>query len=290
MKVDVAVIGGGPAGLAAALWVARYRRSVVVLDSGAYRAARVERSHGYLGRDPQQPMELLAEGRRELSAYSSASVERIEVEAVDLVEGGFLAGRVTAKRLILASGVRDVIPDVAGMQEHYGSSAFHCPSCDGYEARDRDVVALGWDEHMVSFADSLLNWARSVTVVTLGHRFAGDEDSRADLRDRGVELIEDEVTELVGERGDLRAVALGSGVKLPASLLFFSIAHEPRTQLATALGCDLDDSGYIRVNSCGETTIKGVYAAGDVTPGLQLVAVAAASGVVAGVAAAQSLA
>jgi thioredoxin reductase len=289
VEVDGVVVGGGPSGLAAALWLARYRRSVVVLDSGAYRAAAVESSHGYLGRDPHRPMDLLAQGRKELLAYPTASVVPTTASSVTVRDGLFELASYRAHRLVLACGVQDAFPDVEGFEEHYGASVFHCPSCDGYEARDRDVVALGWDPHLVGFAGMLLNWARSVTVVTNGRAFRGDEQCRAYLRDLGVELVEDDAVSFLGRRGDLRGVCLGSGRQLPGSLVFFSLAHQPRTELAVALGCELDADGYVKVDDCGRTSVDGVWAAGDLTPGLQLVQVAAASGVVAGVSAAQSL-
>jgi thioredoxin reductase len=288
-EVDAVVVGGGPAGLSAATWLARYRRSVVVLDSGDYRAKAVERSHGYLGRDPQRPMELLAKGREELLAYPTAAVVRTAADRVSRVDGLFEVAGYRAHRLVLACGVQDVFPVVDGFAEHYGSSVFHCPSCDGYEARDRDVVALGWDRRLVGFAGTLLNWARSVVVVTNGHRFEGDEQCREELAANGIELVEQSATGFVGTRGDLRGVRLSSGRELPADLAFFSVAHEPRVELAQSLGCRLDDEGYVEVDAQGQTSVAGVYAAGDLTPGLQLVSVAAASGAVAGVAAAQSL-
>jgi thioredoxin reductase len=156
---------------------------VVVVDSEQYRSAAVERSHGYLGRDPQTPVELLARGREELLAYPTASVLPSYVSAVLRRDDGLFDvtladGELVAHRVVIATGVRDVLPDVEGFDEHYGVSVFHCPACDGYEARDRDVVAIGWDVHLVGFATTLLNWARSVTVVTNGRRFAGDEACR----------------------------------------------------------------------------------------------------------------
>lgn len=289
MEVDAVVVGGGPSGLAAALWLARYRRSVVVLDSGEYRAAKVETSHGYLGRDPQRPLDLLEEGRRELLAYPTARIEQLRVNEVEHRDGLFHLGGHAAHRLVLACGVEDDFPAVEGFAEHYGASVFHCPACDGYEARERDVVVLGWDRHLVGFSAALLNWARSVTVVTLGRRFRGDEECRDQLAELGIELVEDQATSLRGTRGDLQAVCLGSGRELPTSLVFFSVAHRPRTALAEALGCALDDDGHVVVDDCGATTVPGVYACGDLTPNLQLVQVAAATGTVAGVAAAQSL-
>ncbi len=290
LEVDVVVVGGGPAGLAAASWLGRYRRSVVVLDSQEYRSGRVERSHGYLGRDPQKPTELLARGREEVLAYPTVSIRRRSARALVRREDGLFEvdDDLLAHRLLLASGVQDGFPAVAGFDEHYGASVFHCPSCDGYEARDRHVVALGWDPHLVGFAETLKNWAASVTVVTNGIRFQGDDSCRNELAEHDIDLLERDAVRFLGSRGDLTGVELDGGEVLPSSMVLFSVAHEPRVELATALGCELDDEGYLAVNSKGLTSVPGVYAAGDVTPGLQLVSVAVASGVVAGVACAHS--
>jgi thioredoxin reductase len=293
LEVDVVVVGGGPAGLAAASWLARYRRSVVVVDSGDYRSRMVERSHGYLGRDPQTPLDLIARGREEVLAYPTAQIRAGRVEGVRRRDDGLFdvdlgTGRLVAHRLVLATGVRDAFPDVEGFDEHYGASVFHCPACDGYEARDRDVVALGWDPQLVGFSATLKNWARSVTVVTNGIRFQGDESCRVQMAENECDLVEENALAFQGTRGGLEGVRLQSGRVLPASLVFFSVAHHPRVDLAASLGCDLDDEGYVAVDSEGRTSVEGVYAAGDVVPGLQLVQVAAAQGVIAGVGCAQS--
>ena len=293
LEVDVVVVGGGVSGLAAALWVARYRRSVVVVDSCDYRNKSVEISHGYLGRDPQDPATLLEDGRREVLAYPTARYEAGEVSSITRAEDGLFDVCIgdqwlRTHRVILATGVRDAFPSVEGFSEHYGASAFHCPACDGYEARDRDVVALGWDDRLVGFAGTLLNWARSVTVVTDGRRFEGDDSCRVVLARNEIELVEEKAVSLVGPRGDLRAVRLESGRELPCSLLMFSIEHRPRHDLAASLGCAVDADGYVVVDAEGLTSVPGVYACGDLVPGLQLSQVAAGKGVIAGVGAAQS--
>ena len=290
LEVDVVVVGGGPSGLAAASWLGRYRRSVVVLDSQEYRSARVEKSHGYLGRDPQKPVELLARGRDEVLAYPTVSIRQRGAAAVVRRDDGLFEvdDDLLAHRLVLACGVKDAFPAVEGFDEHYGASVFHCPSCDGYEARDRHVVALGWDPHLVGFAETLKNWAASVTVVTNGIRFRGDDACRSELADHDIDLLERNAVRFLGSRGDLQGVELEGGDVLDTSMVLFSVAHSPRVELAEALGCELDEDGYVAVNSKGLTSVPGVYAAGDLTPGLQLVSVAAASGVVAGVACAHS--
>lgn len=291
---DAVVIGGGVSGLAAAQWIARYRRDVLVVDSGDYRAASVDRSHGYLGRDPGVPHELLSKGRDELRQYPTASYRSAEVVRVDGTRGQFRVeladgDTVGAHRLLLATGVADVFPDIDGFAEHYGAGVFHCPSCDGYEAKDRHVVAIGWDPHLVGFAGTLLNWAASVTVVTHGREFQGDDSCEVVLDRHGIELLRESTTRFVGTRGDLQGVELEDGRLLRASMAFFSLAHVPRTDLATSLGCEIDEEGYVVIDEKGETTVPGVYAAGDLVPGLQLIQIAAAKGTVAGVALAHSL-
>jgi thioredoxin reductase len=191
-EVDVVVVGGGPSGLAAASWLGRYRRSVVVLDSREYRSGMVERSHGYLGRDPQKPIELIERGREEVLAYPTVEIRHREVQGLRQRDDGLFEvdDDLLAHRLLLATGVKDAFPDIGGFHEHYGASVFHCPACDGYEARDRHVVALGWDAHLVGFATTLTNWACSVTVVTNGLRFRGDDSCRTQLSDNGITLLE----------------------------------------------------------------------------------------------------
>ena len=290
LEVDAVVVGGGPSGLAAASWLGRYRRSVVVLDSQEYRSAKVERSHGYLGRDPQKPLELLEKARGEVLAYPTVEIRQRAAGAVVRREDGLFEvdDDLLAHRLVLACGVKDAFPAVEGFDEHYGASVFHCPSCDGYEARDRHVIALGWDRHLVGFAETLKNWAASVTVVTNGVRFQGDDECRAELAEHEIELLERGAVRFVGVRGNLTGLELDGGQLLTASMVLFSVAHQPRVDLALSLGCALDDDGYVAVDEKGLTSVDGVYAAGDLTPGLQLVSVAAASGVVAGVACAHS--
>jgi len=291
---DVVVVGGGPAGLAAGLWLARYRKSVTVLDSGEYRNRWVEESHGYLGRDHANPMELLAAGRKDLLAYPTATLEQWRALKAQPDGNGFQvitdAETLWARRLVIATGVIDAFPDIGGFMEHYGTNAFHCPSCDGYESKDCQVVAYGWSEALAGFALTLLGWARSVTIVTDGRQFEGEQRHREALGAHGVAVVEDVATHLEGKRGDLRAVRLRSGDRLPCERFFFSVEHRPGSDLPEQLGCERNDEECLVVDADALTSVPGVYAAGDVTPGFQLVQVAAAKGTNAGIACAQSLA
>jgi len=269
---------------------------VLVLDGGPPRSWSTEVSHGYLGQDRVSPAELLDQARADLAAYPTADRRQARAATARVEdEGRFVVttergDEIVTRRLVLATGVTDELPPVAGMKEHYGASAFHCPTCDGYEARHRRVVLLGWGAQLAGVGLELLEWAREVTIVTAGHRFEGDERHRQALERHGITLVEEEATELVGPRHDLQAVALAGGRRIPCDLVFFSITHHPQTDLARQLGCDLTDEGCLQVDDCGRTTADGVFGAGDVTPGIQLVQVAAAKGAIAGVTCALSLA
>jgi len=293
---DAVVVGGGPAGLAAATWLARYRRKVVVLDGGPPRSWSTDITHGYLGRDAVSPVELLDQARADLAAYPTASRRQCRAETARIEgEGRFVVTTddgldLVARRLVLATGVTDELPTVRGIDEHYGASAFHCPTCDGYEARDQRVVVLGWGAQVAGVALELLDWAREVTIVTDGRRFEGDEPHREAIARHGIALVEEDAIELAGPRHGLQAVGLSDGRQLRCDLVFFSIAHHPQTDLARQLGCELTDEGCLSVDECGRTSVDGVFGAGDLTPGIQLVQVAAAKGAVSGVTCALSLA
>lgn len=290
---DVVVCGGGPGGLAAALWLGRYRRRTLVLDASEPRNGKASRSHGYLGSDGSAPAALLERAHRDATSYPTVRMERTTVERAEPDGDGFrvqAGGREwSAQRLVLATGVRDVHPDIAGFESLYGSAIFHCSCCDGYESADQDVLAIGWGEHVAGFALDLLDWGARVTLVTNGQEFEGDRSNVDALDSHGIEVIEERVAEFLSDGPEMRGVRLATGRELAATRAFFSIGHEPRTDLAKQLGCALDDLGYVQVGAHGETSVEGVYAVGDVTPGEQLVQAAAAEGAIAGIACGMSL-
>ena len=292
--VEVAIVGGGPAGLAAATWLGRYRCSAIVFDSGEYRNRWTDKVHGYLGDDPVTPEELRTRARKDLAQYPSIHIQNATVDSV--ARHGdhrfeLRAGEQTfvARRVILAMGTRDRFPKVSGFFEHYGCDVFHCPLCDGYEGRGRDVAVFGWDESVAGFATKMLNWASSVTVVTHGCRLTEDRALCDELESQGIQVLDEDPVELLGKRGKLQGVRLSNGRTLFCNLLFFSLPEEPVNHLAKQLGCQLDDKGHVKVDKDGRTSVNGVFAAGDLTPGEQLVQVAAAEGVLAASACAESL-
>ncbi|MEA2498812.1 MAG: hypothetical protein QOH26_1217 [Actinomycetota bacterium] len=275
------------------MWLGRYRRKTLLVDSAGQRNLAAERSHGYLTRDNSSPRQILDAAEADVARYPTVHAHRGGISALRRETDGFVAmvdgEEHTAQRILLATGVEDAFPEVSGFRELYGRAIFHCPCCDGYEARDKDVLAIGWGEHVAGFSLDLLDWGARVTVVTNGEPWQADEKCASALERHNVLVSEEKIASFETKDGEMKGALLASGGFVPASLAFFSIAHEPRTDLARQLGCAIDKDGYVTVDAHGETSIAGVYAAGDVTPGEQLVQVAAAQGAVAGIACAMSL-
>lgn len=290
---DVIVCGSGPAGLAAATWLGRYRRRTTIMDGGPPRNDPATRSHGYLGFDGHPARALMDKARDDIAAYPTVQLAPGVITTAGR-DGELFVVRTEdsewrAHRVLFATGVVDELPDIPGFDEVYGVHAFHCSCCDGYESADQDVLAIGWGEHAAGFALDLLEWGARVTLVTNGQEFEGDNSCEAALHRNGIEVIEEKVVSFDIEDKRMTGAVLGSGRTLPATRAFFSIKHHPRSEIAAGLGCELDELGYIEVGEHGETSVEGVYAAGDVTPGEQLVQRAASEGAIAGIACAMSL-
>lgn len=292
--VDVLVVGGGPAGLSAATWLGRYQRSTTVVDTGQQRNLPADHAHGLLSRDPTTPQELLTQARSGLDQYPQVSLHRGTVTAIhrdrDTLFRALIDGaEVRAQRVVLATGVRDRFPEIAGFGDHYGTDVFHCLACDGYTARDQAVIVLGAGEHVPAYAAELLDWTDDVRIVTDTTGRAFNDDQRAVLADQGIGVVDGVAETLIGAPGTLTGVQLADGDMVKGKKVFFSYAHQPANDLARQLGCELDHEGQIVVNGFHLTSVDGVYAAGDIIAGLQLIPVAMGTGTAAGIACATSL-
>lgn len=288
------MVGGGPAGLSAATWLGRYRRSTVVVDAGHQRNLPADRAHGLLGRDPTTPRQFLAEARAGLEQYPHVELRHGTVTALHQVDDGLfratLGGtELFAQRVILAGGVRDEFPEIAGFHAHYGTDVFHCPACEGFDAREQAVIVLGAGDQVPAYAAELLDWAAAVRVIMDTGDGSIDDDQRAVLDGHGIEVVDGAAEALVGAPGALLGVQLAGGELVEGDKVFFSYAHHPANDLALQLGCQLDHEGRIAVNDFQLSSVDGVYAAGDITAGLQLVPIAIGKGTAAGVACATSL-
>lgn len=290
---DAVVVGGGPAGLACALWLARYRRNVCLFDTAEPRNEPAWAVHGFPGLFDPTPTELRGRIRQQARAAGAALVLD-EVSSIEGEKNGFrirsAAGEEhTARRVVLGYGLRDYIPDVPGIRMLYGSAVFHCVDCDGPEAAGRAVAVIGHDRSAAIVALLLRYWTDRVVLLPHDRPLDLAAEKRKTLIDEGVQIREGDIARLDAADGVLRTIEFAAGPPLPAERIFFHVGSEPRCDLAERLACQLDDAGYIRVDRGQETSTAGVYAVGDITGPPHLASTAAADGVRAALAIHRSL-
>ena len=289
---DCIVIGAGPAGLSASLFLARYLRRTLTFHHNSPRNEYAHGVHGFLGHHGIRPNELLARGRDEVAAHGGLIIEAC-VHHVEQVSSEYFRVRAgsseteqafTARRLLLATGLRDLTPDCPGFREFYGATVHHCPDCDGYEVRDKRVAVLAHDKNAVGFTANLLTWTRQITLLTDGHELSTSE--REKLARLEVAIRTESVVALDGDTSaqQLQRVIFAAGAPLECDALFFNLGTELATDFHETLGCRLDpECGLVWVDETQQTSIAGVYAAGDITPQSQLAIVAAAEGAMAAI-------
>ncbi len=283
MTVDVVIVGAGPAGLSAALMLGRCRRSVLLCDAGRPRNYASHALHGYLTRDGIPPSEFLAIGRRELERYPTVEFRQVEVtDARCREDAGFdvtlaTGDRVSARKLLLATGVMDNLPAIEGFPDLYGRSVFHCPYCDGWEVRDAGVAVYGRGARGLGLSLELTQWTRDLVLCSDGPCEL-DPDDRARLETHGIAIREDAIARLEGTDGALEHVVFASGERLARRALFFTTGQSQRSDLSVRLGCELNEKGTVRTGKYESTHLPGLYVAGDASRAVQWVIVAAAEG------------
>jgi thioredoxin reductase len=274
---DVVIVGGGAAGLSAALVLGRARRRVAVVDAGTPRNAPAAHMHGFLSRDGMPPSDFVVQGRAEVTGYG---VEVLEGRVIN-VEPSFmvrLAGGevLTTRRILVATGARDELPEIAGVPERWGRDLLHCPYCHGWEVRDQPLGVLGTHPDAVAHALLIRQWSDDVIFFAHTHDLTPVERGRLEARD--ISVVDGEVAQLVVERDRLTGVELSSGRVMARSAVFIRPAIVPRgDELLAGLGCELDAAGFALVDGTGRTTVTGVWAAGNVAdPRAQVITAAGA--------------
>jgi thioredoxin reductase len=293
-RYDVAVVGGGPAGLSAALWLARYLHKVVVIDSGDPRNWETRGINGYLGHQGIRSPELRRLGRIEGEKFGAQFVSGI-VETATNETGELFAmclrdGKtIEARRILLAIGIQDVWPDIPGLDACYGETAHVCPDCDGYETRGKKTVVIGSGRKAVGMALALTTWTKEIVICTNGEPPDMNQELLDLLEPLNIPVLEAPITCVVSREKEIRGVELEGGMSLDCERLFFAIGQYPSDDLGTQLGCKRDEIGRVVIDTRNHTSIKNVFAAGDVAGGPQLAIAAAASGAIAAVAIHSSL-
>ncbi|QBD76232.1 NAD(P)/FAD-dependent oxidoreductase [Ktedonosporobacter rubrisoli] len=290
---DVIIVGGGVAGLSSALVLGRSRKRVLICDARAPRNAPSPGVHAFFSRDNIKPAELLQIGREQLRPYPSVEFRQAEVLAATRQEQHFVVTladgtQEVARKLILATGVRDELPEIEGFAELWGTGVFHCPYCYGWEMRDKPLAIYGRGEQVLELVWLLHNWSNDLVLCSDGP--VGLEEAELQkLQMYGIQVCEEPIARLEGKDGILERLVFSSGKVLPRSGLFLRSRIRQHSSLAAKLGCKFMTGSskvesLIQVNENGWTGLPGLYAIGDAAQTIHWVSIAAAQGARAGIA------
>lgn len=274
-EFDVVIIGGGVAGLSAALVLGRARRKVVVIDGGSPRNAPAAHAHGFLTRDGIPPKELLAIGRDEVRGYGVEIIDDVVYRlrhdhAVELAGGRVITGR----RILVTTGLTDELPDVPGVAERFGTDVLHCPYCHGWEVRDQRFGVLATSEKSVHQALIVWQWSKDLTFFT--HTQDISAEDRAKLTGLGIRIVDGKVSELAVENDRLSGIRLVNGEVVERDVVFVGPRFVPRDKLLDQIGCERTEDSFVAVDAQGRTSVDGVWAAGNVVDPMAQLVVAAA--------------
>jgi thioredoxin reductase len=285
--VDVVVIGGGAAGLSAALVLSRARRRVLVVDGGQPRNAPAAHMHGFLSRDGLPPAELLRLGRAEVAGCGGEIVRGQVSEVRREGAAGFRVGlagsrRVLARRLLVATGLRDELPEVPGLAERWGRDVLHCPYCHGYEVRDQRLAVLGWTPEAVRYTQLVRQWSADVVLIAYPGTVSAVE--RLALEARGVGVVEGTASRIVVVADRLAGVEVDGDRVVDRDAVFVPPRFVPNAGVLAGLGCAVDGAGWVVADASGRTSVPGVWVAGNVANPRAQVITAAGEGSAAAIA------
>jgi thioredoxin reductase len=286
--VDVAIIGGGPAGLSAALVLGRCGRRVAVVDSNRGRNRRAKGVNGFLTRDGIEPENLRRLGRAEIKRYGVRFIADVAIDVARETGGGFRVslvrkGKIRSRALLLATGMRDHVPDIPGLRALYGRSVHHCPYCDAHRYTGKVIATLGGGaKAALGLGIALRTWTDQVIVCTNGERLSSQ--SRVEAATQGIQWREQGIVRLRGRGGRLESIVLDGGERLPCAALFFNTGQYQRSDLPRRLRCTFKEDGGVLTDDRQCTGVPGLYLAGDADRDVQFAIVAAAEGATAAVA------
>ncbi len=267
MMIDCAIIGGGPAGLNAALVLGRAKRRVIVFDDNRPRNAVTQESHGFLTRDGIKPAAFRTIAQQEISQYPSVEIRQMRVTDVQSQADSFALATddqetFQAKTVLLATGLKETFPAVPGIENYYGKSLFSCPYCDGWERKDKPLVVISEGGQTFDYTKMIWNWSHDLVLCTNGHHPL-TEEQRAILSKKQIKTVEAPITRLVGQDGYLEAIEFANQEPINRVGGFVVTTLSQASPFSTRLGCDKHDFGGTIVDPLGRTTVQGVYLAGE---------------------------
>ncbi|MCY7674836.1 NAD(P)/FAD-dependent oxidoreductase [Bacillus safensis] len=285
MLLDCAIIGGGPAGLSAALVVGRGRKQVIVFDDELPRNRVTQESHGFITNDGMTPFEIRQAGEADLQKYPNIKIKRNRIVDIQKKEESFTlltheGDAFEAKKIILATGLQDILPEIEGIHDVYGKTLFSCPFCDGWELKDKALALIAENQRTLHMAKLLSNWTKDLIVFTNGHVLA--EEDKALLTAHSIQVIDVPIVSIDHDNGQLRALQLANGEIVRREGGFVASEFKQSAPFAEKLGCQMTKNAGIETDILGRTTVSGVFACGDNLGGPAQLVLAAAAGSQAG--------
>ncbi|MFY0760898.1 NAD(P)/FAD-dependent oxidoreductase [Metabacillus dongyingensis] len=270
MMLDCAIIGGGPAGLNAALVLGRARRSVILFDNDQPRNAVTHESHGFITRDGVSPREFRDLAHQDIRKYPSVQTKKVKIAEIQR-ESSSIFKLITqegmsylSRKIIVATGLKESLPNVKGIRNYYGKSIFSCPYCDGWELREQPLVLISENKNAIHMAKMIYQWSKDLVVCTNGKKIMTETEEQLFKR-KGIRIKEEPIVNLRGSDGNLEKVVFADGTELNRAGGFVTTELEQPNDLAHSLGCEMNKQGGIIADALGRTNVEGVYAAGDVS-------------------------
>jgi thioredoxin reductase len=284
---EVIIIGGSFAGLSAAMSLGRSMRKVLMIDNQQPCNIQTPHSHNFLTQDGKPPLEILAEARRQLEAYST--LEFINDTAISACKSEDLFeiklkenGEVKAQKLVLAWGLKDDTSTIEGLAACWGISVIHCPYCHGYELKNQATAIIANGNEAFEYIKMINHWTKNLILLTNGSSTLTEEQSQK-IKSKGIQIIENQITKINHLAGKVASISLNDADDFPISVIYHRAPFAQKSDIASQLGCEFDEMGLIKVNDFQQTNVKGVIAAGDNATPLRQVANAVAKGSLAGV-------
>ena len=285
-QFDVIIIGGSYAGLATAMALGRALRNVLIIDSGRPCNRQTPHSHNFLTQDGKSPKEIATLAKQQVVAYDTVTFfDGIATKGLKTSNGFEIqtetGNKFSATKLVFATGIKDVMPNIIGFSECWGISVLHCPYCHGYEVKNEITGILGNGEYGFEFSKLISNWTKKLILFTNGTSTLTDEQKIL-LEKHSIEIVEKEIKELEHQNGQLKSILFKDGSKQIVKAIYTKLPFEQNCTLAEQLGCELTEDGYIKIDAFQKTTTENVFACGDNATRIRTVANAVAMGTLTG--------